>query len=188
MESNVTNMVAQMHGRTTQRNVDFVDVTSNQKIDIKSIVQMIVQRPTIKERKGTMFTKDYFDEKTKEHEFILNIFDALPHGSGIDYEWKGNKFENGTIYFFNSYHGMDEGGYNRIVPFRIRIFQHKKDELNPLKGPSEGKVQIVHKKDDWDFSVSMDNRWGDRDHIEESIGYALEKLGIGTMGMEIVDA
>lgn len=40
------------------------------------------------------------------------LIDTLPHGSGINCEWSINAPKNGRyVYFSNSYHCMNEGGY-----------------------------------------------------------------------------
>lgn len=50
---------------------------------------------------GNMVDKEAFEA----------FVDALPHGSGIDYEWAGHMPKNGRyVYFSNSYHVMNDNG------------------------------------------------------------------------------
>lgn len=84
-----------------------------------------------------------------------NLLDLLPHGSGIDASWEIDTHKNGNITAKNSFHSMnDTGMYDGWMNFTVRIFRVKKNKLNKLKGPSEGKYQIVAKKGDIDFTVS----------------------------------
>lgn len=111
------------------------------------------------------------------------LIDMLPHGSGIDCKWRVEPFGNG-VECHNSWHFMDENGYYcGYGDFSVKIFHHKKDVLNPLKGPCAGQVQVVHRKGDVDFKVICRGReWrrsvalGVADHIHESVYFALEKI------------
>jgi len=47
---------------------------------------------------------------------------ALPHGSGIDYNWEWYRDDDGQLVVGNSYHGMDEyGGYIESAPFTVTV-------------------------------------------------------------------
>ena len=47
---------------------------------------------------------------------------SLPHGSGIDCDWKWNANEDECIAFYNSWHAMDANGYYcGYVPFEVII-------------------------------------------------------------------
>ena len=105
------------------------------------------------------------------------LLDVLPHGSGIDYDWEFDWCENGTLYCANAYHRMDDYGfYCEIVPLRVRIFRHRLAETRELIGPCLGKIQILHRPGDLDWSVKMDNRHGLRDYVEECLSCAFEEL------------
>lgn len=111
------------------------------------------------------------------------LTELLPHGSGIDCKWTFASIRDG-IDCFNSFHMMDEnGGYCGYADFRVRLFHHKKDVFNPLKGPSSGKVQVVHRKGDVDFKVmTSGNAWrrnaayGLADDIHEQVSHALRDV------------
>lgn len=56
------------------------------------------------------------------------IVKALPHGSGIDCDWKVNRVDNLTFDCHNSYHAMDQNGmYCGYVDFIVRIDLLTKD-------------------------------------------------------------
>lgn len=59
-------------------------------------------------------------------EFIKQLIDALPHGSGIDCKWRDNLQANGTLVLANSYHCMNDVGYydgfaDFVIKFRPNI-------------------------------------------------------------------
>jgi hypothetical protein len=124
--------------------------------------------------------------------------EVLPHGSGIDSSWHFDRLKNGSIICSCSYHGMDQNGmYDGWQDFYVKLFSHKKDRLNPLFGPSLGKVQVLHRKGDIDFSVhftgyrhSSSKSWmyGLKDYLEESIHYALSEAKILTNRHEVLEA
>ena len=125
------------------------------------------------------------------------LIDALPHGSGIDCNWSAETQKNGNIVASNSYHLMDDGGmYDGWQNFSVKLYRHKADKLNPLKGPCEGQVQVVHRKGDWDYSVHLtgcrvrrNSAYDLRNYLVECIGHALSEAGIVVgMGSEIIDA
>jgi hypothetical protein len=49
------------------------------------------------------------------------VIEALPHGSGIDYNWHCEKNTAGKIVAHNAYHGMDDNGfYCFVADFSVR--------------------------------------------------------------------
>ena len=68
------------------------------------------------------FFTGYFDHKYDD--FLEFFVDNLPSGSGIDCEWSGNMPEFGNfVTFSNSYHCMNESGYDGYQDFFIRILK-----------------------------------------------------------------
>lgn len=72
------------------------------------------------------------DKDAKDRNSVLaivgeNLAEALPHGSGIDYEWSvsidAQSGKGLTIFNFgNSFHRMDEmGGYHDVVDFGVKV-------------------------------------------------------------------
>lgn len=122
--------------------------------------------------------------------------EILPHGSGIDATWSFETYENGNVTAYCSYHLMDEhGSYDGWQDFKVRIFRHTSDKLNPLKGPCEGKTQVVHRKGDIDYSVHLcghrvrrNSAYGLVDYLTDTIGYALQEAGIGRMRHETIES
>ena len=67
---------------------------------------------------------DNFEWFEKHEERLEELLEELPHGSGIDGDWKYDFItSNGEkIVLFNSYHCMDEmGGYDGWVNFTVTI-------------------------------------------------------------------
>lgn len=124
------------------------------------------------------------------------LLDALPHGSGIDADWSIETLANGNMIASCSYHGMSDGGYyDGWQDFSVKLFRHTADKLNPLKGPSAGKVQVIHRKGDVDFKLVFNGglcrknwAYGLRDDLEDNIQYCLSEAKILTKRHEIVDA
>lgn len=50
---------------------------------------------------------------TQFTEAELDLIAKLPHGSGIDYDWHGEKLGNGKVRASNAYHAMDDAGFYR---------------------------------------------------------------------------
>jgi hypothetical protein len=133
-------------------------------------------------------------------DYVENVvIPALPHGSGIDAKWTHRTLKNGNVELYCSFHGMDENGfYDGWQDFKVKLFRHTQDKLNKLNGSSEGKVQVLHRAGQWDYSVhltgyrqSRNTSWGYglRDYLSELVDYALgEAKVIDKMGMEIIDA
>jgi len=108
--------------------------------------------------------------------------DLLPHGSGIDSEWVITEHKNGNFTCENSFHSMDENGYyDGYMPFTVRLFRHTQNMYNPLKGPLEGKIQVVHRKNDVDFSLSCNENkrrsfYGLKEYLNDTLYHALESV------------
>ena len=126
----------------------------------------------------------------------LELMEDLPHGSGIDCEWLVDFKSDGLPVFHNSWHGMNNDGYyDGYADFSVRITRHKKDVINDLCGPFEGKKQIVYRKGDLDFMVQFakdaprGRSWfyGLKDYLEDTIGYFLGEYGIGKIDGTIID-
>ncbi len=79
---------------------------------------------------------------------------------------------------------MDENGYyDGYADFTVKIFRHRKDVLNPLKGPCAGMVQVIHRKGDADFKIvthgtawRRKSAYGLTDCLHETVYFALETL------------
>jgi len=119
------------------------------------------------------------------------LIEMLPHGSGIDCRWELNPIGDG-VNCENSFHMMNENGYYcGYAGFTVRIFHHKKDVFNPLRGPCAGKVQVLHRKGDVDFHlVTHGTAWrrnvayGLAEYLNDTLHFALE--GILTKRHEII--
>lgn len=130
------------------------------------------------------------------------LIEALPHGSGIDCSWQFEfwgmeSWENNRkrIVCENSFHLMDEHGfYGGWQDFRVVIFECRTDKFNPLRGPMEGKAQVLQRKGDIDFRVEFPGglsrknlAYGLRDYLEETIHYSLSECGILTNRNETIE-
>jgi hypothetical protein len=124
------------------------------------------------------------------------VIPALPHGSGIDAPWTFKLLKNGNVELYCGYHGMDENGfYDGWQDFKVKLFRHNKDKINPLR---DSRQQILHRTGDWDFSVhftgyrnARNRSWGYGllDYLYETIQYALSEAKVITpMRSEIVEA
>ena len=97
----------------------------------------------------------------------------LPSGSGIDTSWDITVHSNGNVTASASYHCMNECGmYDGWEDFSFRVFKAKADKLNPLIGPCEGKVQVIHRKGDicWSgvrISERRASAFGLRDYLTD---------------------
>jgi len=91
-------------------------------------------------------------------EIIEDPNNMLPHGSGIDCDWEVKQCKNGRIICQNYFHKMDEwGGYCGFVGFKVEIFKYKTTEYNMLKGPCEGRVQVLCRPNDIDYKITCSN-------------------------------
>lgn len=114
------------------------------------------------------------------------LINALPHGSGIDCDWRIERQRNGKVHAYNSFHMMDENGmYDGWQDFYILLYAYKTDIRHKLSGPCAGKVQVTHKAGDIDFDVYSVGGWSRRNsaydlrsYLAETIGYSLEQAGI----------
>lgn len=62
-----------------------------------------------------------WEERHKET--IDELIKYLPHGSGIDNEWKIDSTKHEVLSFSNSFHAMDEqGGYCGWIDFTVKIY------------------------------------------------------------------
>ena len=62
--------------------------------------------------------------KGKHEEVISQLIDKLPHGSGLDSDWRINyeKSQPDRIQLYTSYHAMDENGfYDGWIDFTLTI-------------------------------------------------------------------
>ena len=123
--------------------------------------------------------KNLIDTNSLEDEITELLIEILPHGSGIDYDWDIHFCENKVIECYNYFHYMDSyGGYKGVTPIKVRIFQHKNTITNKLKGIFTGKVQIIAKKGDIDYSLRCNNTgyytYGLRDSLDYTFNSRLE--------------
>jgi len=130
----------------------------------------------------------YIDGK---HVYLRELIEALPHGSGVDADWdvQVRKALPSTIRFYNSYHHMNDSGmYCCWKDFHVRLFQHKRDVRNPLKGNCAGKVQILHRKGDWDFKIvglpDSGHTWSVGDWAHEGVYDGWSRWAIGKTRQE----
>ena len=143
-----------------------------------------------KATKGNLSFEKFENKFLAELEkFIVNeeeLKTMLPSGSGINGSWNIKTLKNGNILCKNNYSTMDEYGYYReVVPFSVKIFRHKEDLLHPL---NNGQKQIIHQKNDIDFSIYLKetkHSYGLKEDFEESFSYALESI-LSKTGIEIV--
>lgn len=105
---------------------------------------------------------------------LLNL---LPHGNGIDSDWRIKTLKNGNVVAYNSWHHMDEWGYYAgWYDFHVKLFRHKTTVKQPLKGPLAGKTQIVHRIGDIGFTVHGKLPWGVKDMLYECMSLHLETV------------
>ena len=93
----------------------------------------------------------------------LALLDVLPHGSGIDCKW-GIELDlhSGKIVCKNSFHNMnDNGSYSGYTDFQVIINANHRDIFGRL---------------DWTLKGRFAKRFGLKDYLEDTIGYALESL------------
>jgi len=109
------------------------------------------------------------------------LLELLPHGAGIDCKWNIHTCHNGNIIAKNFFHAMNENGmYDGYMGFTVRIYREKNDQFNLLKGPCEGKTQVVCRKGDISFSLSCcENRrsfYGLKEYLYDTLHYSLETI------------
>jgi len=108
---------------------------------------------------------------------VQDLADALPHGSGIDSDWRIVVKKNGAVYVFGSYHQMDENGmYNGWVDFTVIIREIKSDVLHNLRGPCEGQVQAYPCKGD--ITMTLHGGGREADYLYEMIDCTLQDARI----------
>lgn len=90
------------------------------------------------------------------------ILDLLPHGSGIDGDWTVETKKNGSMFFYNEYHRMNDAGYyDGWIPFTLRVFQRK----TPLMRNAE-----IIPAGNWDWRVTCSDSIL-REYLEETLDY-----------------
>ena len=79
---------------------------------------------------------------------VNKLAECLPHGSGIDGDWRIEVKRNGDITCHGEYHAMDENGsYCGWRNFRFSIRRHRgANKIHPLGGPCAGKFQVLKVK------------------------------------------
>lgn len=86
---------------------------------------------------------------------IRALAEALPHGSGIDAQWRVNQRSKNVFVFHNSYHRMNENGmYCGWRDFAVVVSRAPKSKFVELKGPCEGRCQITTIKGDWGYRIT----------------------------------
>ena len=123
------------------------------------------------------------------------FIDALPHGSGVDYDWSGHMPANGRyVYFSNGYHVMNEAGfYVGRQDFTIRIpadiFQ-KMIEIMDIpsvhwkydKATMDKEIVSLRRLLSDSFTLQFNNGryladyYMLRDYLEDTIAYALQEV------------
>jgi hypothetical protein len=85
---------------------------------------------------------------------------ALPHGSGIDYDWQVDRRSDGRLVLSNGYHGMDEyGGYVGTIDFSVVVDDLAKKDFRV----------VLHCKNRY-----WANYWDLKDYLGESIYWSME--------------
>lgn len=107
---------------------------------------------------------------------VHQLAELLPHGSGIDGNWRIVARKNGDLVVYGEYHAMNEHGmYCGWRNFRFTIVRVKRDVRNPLCGPCLGKTQIVHRAGDIILDVFVGG--GDaKDYLYDSVYWAVRSL------------
>ncbi len=102
----------------------------------------------------------------------------LPHGSGIDGDWRLIVRKNGDIYMECDVHCMDDNGsYDGWTTWSATIRKARRDEMHPLKGPMEGYFQVTRRAGDIYLSGGASAR-GYGDWIYETVQSNLSDAGI----------
>ena len=74
---------------------------------------------------------------------ICQLAEALPHGSGLDYDYQVVVSKNGNVHVYTSYHLMDEDGcYCGNTPVHVSLIRVTKDEKHDL--PRQGFYQLIY--------------------------------------------
>ncbi len=90
-------------------------------------------------------------------DFASDLIERLPHGSGIDADWRWEYYGDGELRAFNSYHTMDEfGGYSDWVDFSV-LFKDIRDVKE---------FEVECEKEDDAMAILID-------YIDETINYYL---------------
>lgn len=131
-------------------------------------------------------TNLFYDRKIEHSDIISHtevLCYVLPHGSGIDSDWRIELLKNGNIHCHNAYHCMNQDGYyDGWIDFYVKLYRHRVNEYRVLQGLMSGKIQVVHRKGDIDFKIvgSFHLRWNKyidvKDYLYDCIGYALRNI------------
>lgn len=125
------------------------------------------------------------------------FIDALPHGSGVDYDWSGHMPANGRyVYFSNGYHvmndyGMYVGRQDFSIVLSADIFsamiecldQAMRWQYEPAKDQAMNKAKVLAAVLSDNFTLQFNNGryladyYMLRDHLEDTIAYALQEVG-----------
>ena len=101
--------------------------------------------------------RDVDDMTAEERAFCY----ALPHGSGIDYDWQWYRQANGKLVLSNGYHGMNQWGmYVRTVDFSVIV-----DDL----AAKDFRI-VCHTKNRY-----WVNYWDLKDYLSSEIYWAMEQ-------------
>lgn len=101
----------------------------------------------------------------------LVIIDALPHGSGIDYDWHISKNTRGRVVCHNGYHFMDEwGSYVGTIDFSFRFDVADADSGRLMFHTTPGGRYWANKLDLGDYLGTMLCELLD-EHIERECRY-----------------
>jgi hypothetical protein len=100
-------------------------------------------------------------------ERLIGVVDDLPHGSGIDSDWRF--YETRSYYCLtNSYHAMDDNGmYDGWMDFTVKI---RKDILNDADKLS---ADFVLQFNGLSSYHRRKYEWSVRDYLEQTIQYSL---------------
>lgn len=102
----------------------------------------------------------YFNNRHIIDEWLVRV---LPHGSGINCDWKISAQLNGKILASNAYHCMDENGfYCGFADFTVKT---------DLAKPEDFVLQFNGK-----LAAKLNDRHILRDYLEETIHYALTNV------------
>jgi hypothetical protein len=77
---------------------------------------------------------------------IAKLAGLLPHGSGIDGNWRIQVRRNGDVTCHGEYHAMDDGGYTGWHNFRFTLAHCTRNEYKGLMGPCAGMWQVARIK------------------------------------------
>ena len=137
--------------------------------------------------------EDYPNAQELENS-LESFVNELPHGSGIDCTW-GGYVKGNYVYFHNSYHCMNEGGfYDGYQDFRIRIdksdfyrmlnaarnMNHYKFEPSRQREIKRLDVMLGYIRDEFVLQFTGGQYKADkymlRDYLTDTIAYSIEEM------------